>query len=576
MKKMSKFLSYYKPYKWVFLADMLCAIIASGINLAFPLIIRHITSGVLSKTTQNVTIYILQIAVLMLFLTFIEYLCNYFITSYGHIMGSKIENDMRNELFEHLQKLPLSYYDNQQTGTLMSNITNSLFDITELAHHGPEDLLISATKLIGAFFILLSINVKMTLLLFAFIPVMIVFAAYYNLRMRKAFRKSRDRIDDINAGIEDSLSGIRVVKSFANEDVELHKFKQNSWSYVLSKGNIYRILGRYHSGINAFGSILQIVVIISAAFLIAGGEVNTLDLITFILYLSMFLEPIKKLVNFAEMLQNGASGFDKFYEILNVNPDIFDKPDAIDVDSFRGDISFKDVSFQYSEGTEKVFSGINLEIEAGEYIALVGASGVGKSTMCNLIPRFYEVSSGTVSIDGIDIRDIKLHSLRKKIGIVQQDVYLFAGTVLENIRYGKPEATDEEIIEASKRAFAHEFIMTLPDGYDTNIGQNGVKLSGGQKQRLSIARTFLKNPPILIFDEATSQLDNESEKVVQQSFEKLSSNRTTIVIAHRLSTIKNAERIVVLTQNGIEEQGTHEELLSLGGTYSELYNMQFQ
>ena len=576
MKKMSKFLSYYKPYKWVFLADMLCAIIASGVNLLFPLIIRHITSDVLSETSQNVTIYILQIAVLMLFLTFVEYLCNYFITSYGHIMGSKIENDMRNELFEHLQKLPLSYYDNQQTGTLMSNITNSLFDITELAHHGPEDLLISATKLIGAFFILLSINVKMTLLLFAFIPVMIVFAAYYNLRMRKAFRKSRDRIDDINAGIEDSLSGIRVVKSFANEDVELHKFRKNSWSYVLSKGNIYRILGRYHSGINAFGSILQIVVIISAAFLIAGGEVNTVDLITFVLYLSMFLEPIKKLVNFAEMLQNGASGFDKFYEILNVNPDIFDKPDAIDVDSIRGDISFKNVSFRYSDDTEKVFSDINLEIEAGEYIALVGASGVGKSTMCNLIPRFYEASSGSVLIDGIDIRDIKLHSLRKNIGIVQQDVYLFAGTVLENIRYGKPGATDEEIIEASKRAFAHEFVMTLPDGYDTDIGQNAVKLSGGQKQRLSIARTFLKNPPILIFDEATSQLDNESEKAVQQSFEKLSSDRTTIVIAHRLSTIKNAKRIVVLTQNGIEEQGTHEELLSLGGTYSELYNMQFQ
>lgn len=576
MKKMSKFLSYYKPYKWVFLADMLCAIIASGVNLLFPLIIRHITSDVLSETSQNVTIYILQIAVLMLFLTFVEYLCNYFITSYGHIMGSKIENDMRNELFEHLQKLPLSYYDNQQTGTLMSNITNSLFDITELAHHGPEDLLISATKLIGAFFILLSINVKMTLLLFAFIPVMIVFAAYYNLRMRKAFRKSRDRIDDINAGIEDSLSGIRVVKSFANEDVELHKFRKNNWSYVLSKGNIYRILGRYHSGINAFGSILQIVVIISAAFLIAGGEVNTVDLITFVLYLSMFLEPIKKLVNFAEMLQNGASGFDKFYEILNVNPDIFDKPDAIDVDSIRGDISFKNVSFRYSDDTEKVFSDINLEIEAGEYIALVGASGVGKSTMCNLIPRFYEASSGSVLIDGIDIRDIKLHSLRKNIGIVQQDVYLFAGTVLENIRYGKPGATDEEIIEASKRAFAHEFVMTLPDGYDTDIGQNAVKLSGGQKQRLSIARTFLKNPPILIFDEATSQLDNESEKAVQQSFEKLSSDRTTIVIAHRLSTIKNAKRIVVLTQNGIEEQGTHEELLSLGGTYSELYNMQFQ
>ncbi|NMB30933.1 MAG: ABC transporter ATP-binding protein, partial [Clostridiales bacterium] len=472
MKKMSKFLSYYKPYKWVFLADMLCAIIASGVNLLFPLIIRHITSDVLSETSQNVTIYILQIAVLMLFLTFVEYLCNYFITSYGHIMGSKIENDMRNELFEHLQKLPLSYYDNQQTGTLMSNITNSLFDITELAHHGPEDLLISATKLIGAFFILLSINVKMTLLLFAFIPVMIVFAAYYNLRMRKAFRKSRDRIDDINAGIEDSLSGIRVVKSFANEDVELHKFRKNSWSYVLSKGNIYRILGRYHSGINAFGSILQIVVIISAAFLIAGGEVNTVDLITFVLYLSMFLEPIKKLVNFAEMLQNGASGFDKFYEILNVNPDIFDKPDAIDVDSIRGDISFKNVSFRYSDDTEKVFSDINLEIEAGEYIALVGASGVGKSTMCNLIPRFYEASSGSVLIDGIDIRDIKLHSLRKNIGIVQQDVYLFAGTVLENIRYGKPGATDEEIIEASKRAFAHEFVMTLPDGYDTDIGQN--------------------------------------------------------------------------------------------------------
>lgn len=574
--KLKALLSYYKPYKWLFIADMICAFIASGVGLLFPLIVRYLTENVFNTNTSIAAGLIIKILSLMLFLTLIEYLCNYFITSYGHVMGALMEHDMRNDIFSHLQKLSFTYYDNQKVGQIMSRITNDLLDITELCHHGPEDILISLTKLIGAFIILANIDIKLTLIVFAFIPFMLLFAYYYNNKMNKAFKKNREKIAAINAAIEDSLSGIRVVKSFANEDIELEKFKQNNIQFVRSKRNSYHYIAKYYSGINAFGSLIYVVLIIGASLFISNNQMNTGDLVTFLLYIGSFLEPVKKLVNFAEQFQNGITGFERFHEILSIHPDIEDKKDAIEIKNIKGNIRFENVSFHYHGTSDAVFSNINFNVKAGEYIALVGPSGVGKTTLCSLIPRFYEVSSGSIKIDNIDIRDIQLKSLRQNIGIVQQDVYLFAGTVMDNIRYGKHDATDEEIIAAAKNANAHDFIMALPNGYQTDIGQRGIKLSGGQKQRISIARVFLKNPPILIFDEATSALDNESEKVVQESLEKLARNRTTFVIAHRLSTIKNAQRIVVLMEEGITEEGTHEELLALNGLYAQLYNMQFQ
>lgn len=574
--KMKALISYYKPYKWLFIADMISAFIAAGISLAFPLIVRYLTNDVLIFHSPLAVEWIIKISLLMLFLTLIEYLCNYFITSYGHIMGARMEHDMRNDIFGHLQKLSFTYYDNQKVGHIMSRITNDLFDITELCHHGPEDILISLTKLIGSFIILMNINIKLTLIVFSFIPIMFLFAYYYNKKMHKAFKRNREKVSVINAGIEDSLSGIRVVKSFANEEIELRKFQENNIQFVHSKSNSYHYMAKYHSGINAFGSLIYVALIIGASLLVTKNQINTIDIITFLLYIGSFLEPVKKLVNFAEQFQNGITGFERFHEILSIHPDIKDEKGAMEIKDVKGNISFEQVSFQYHGTSDAVFSNINLSINAGDYIALVGPSGVGKTTLCSLIPRFYEVSSGTIKIDNKDIKAIKLKSLRQNIGIVQQDVYLFTGSVMDNIRYGRPNASEEEIMTAAKNANAHEFIMGLPEGYNTDIGQRGVKLSGGQKQRLSIARVFLKNPPILIFDEATSALDNESEKVVQKSLEKLAKNRTTFVIAHRLSTIKNAQKILVLTENGIVEEGTHEKLLSQNGLYSQLYNMQFK
>lgn len=575
-RKLIKFLSYYRPYLGLFVADLGCAFVAAGINLVFPLIIRYITKDVFGTGLTVAMATIGKLALLMLVLTVVEYCCNYFITSYGHVMGAKMEYDLRNELFDHLQKLSFNYYDNQKTGQIMSRITNDLFEITELYHHGPEDLLISLTKLIGSFIILFRINTQLTLMVFAFIPLMVCFAYYYNRKMRQAFRKNREKIAAINAGIEDSISGVRVVKSFANEDLEIEKFRENNLRYVDSKKNSYRYMGRYHSGINAFSSLIYLVLVVAAALFIGGGRINSLDLLTFLLYINVFLEPIRKLINFGEQFQNGLSGFDRFYEVISIAPDIVDSKKAVELTKVNGDIEFSDVSFRYNPNTAEVLSHINLKVKAGEYIALVGTSGVGKTTLCSLIPRFYEISAGSITLDGKDIRDIKLKSLRKKIGIVQQDVYLFAGSVFENIRYGKPEATEEEIVAAAKSANAHDFIMELPQGYATDIGQRGIKLSGGQKQRLSIARVFLKNPPILIFDEATSSLDNESEKVIQDSLESLARGRTTFVIAHRLSTIRNAQRILVLTDEGIAEEGDHQSLLALNGVYAQLYRMQFK
>ena len=573
---MKKFLSYYKPYKKIFAADMFFACLGAAVTLIIPLIIRYITNDVIYRPASESLKIILSLTGIMAVLIILEFYCNYFIAYYGHIMGAKMEYNMRNEIFAHYQKLSFSFFDNQKVGQLMSRVTNDLFEISELFHHGPEDIVISIIKLIGSFSILLSINWRLALVAFAIVPVMLVYAFYFNIKMKRAFVKNRARIADINAQIEDNLSGIRVVKSFANEEMEMDKFKVGNDRFVESKRESYRYMGLYHSGLGAFTTFISVIVIAVGAVFITTNLISITDLITFLLYINNFTEPIKKLINFTEQFQNGASGYTRFLEILSINPDITDRPDARELVKAKGDITFENVYFHYEEHSETVLSNLNLHVNSGQYIALVGTSGVGKSTLCSLIPRFYDVSCGRILIDGEDIRDYTLKSLRNNIGIVQQDVYLFTGSVMDNIRYGNPHATDAEIVAAAQNANAHDFIMNLPEGYDTNIGQRGVKLSGGQKQRLSIARVFLKNPPILIFDEATSALDNESEKVVQESLEKLAKNRTTFVIAHRLSTIRNAEKILVLSENGIAESGSHDELLTKGGIYAELYNMQFK
>ena len=574
--KWKKFLSYYKPYKKMFAADMFFACMGAGVTLVIPLIIRYITSDVIFREQSESLHIILVLTIVMAALILLECYCNYFIAYYGHIMGAKMEHNMRNEIFAHYQKLSFSFYDNQKVGQLMSRVTNDLFDISELFHHGPEDLVISIIKLIGSFSILLSVNWRLALTAFAIVPVMLAYAFYFNVKMKRAFVKNRARIADINAQIEDNLSGIRVVKSFANEDMEMDKFKAGNDRFVESKKESYKYMGLYHSGLGAFTTLISVIVIATGAIFITKDLITITDLITFLLYINNFTEPIKKLISFTEQFQNGASGYTRFLEILEINPDIEDAPNALELKNAKGDIAFEHVSFHYEENSETVLSDLNLQVKAGEYIALVGTSGVGKSTLCSLIPRFYDVSGGRILIDDRDIRDFTVKSLRNNIGIVQQDVYLFTGSVMDNIRYGRPDATEAEIVAAAQNANAHEFIMNLPEGYDTNIGQRGIKLSGGQKQRLSIARVFLKNPPILIFDEATSALDNESERVVQESLEKLAKGRTTFVIAHRLSTIRNAQKILVLTENGITESGTHQELLEKNGIYAELYNMQFQ
>lgn len=573
-KRTKKFLSYYKPYIGVFAADMFFAFLLAGITLVYPLIVRYITNNLLvNYNTREAVKRIIVLGIITLGLIMLEFVCNFYVTYKGHMMGAKMEYDMRNELFSHYQKLSFGFYDNQKTGQLMSRITNDLFDITELCHHGPEDLVISIIKFLGAFIILMCINVPLTLIIFAFIPFMVIFAYRMKNKMNRAFRKNREKIADINSQIEDNLAGIRVVKSFANENVEMKKFKKGNDGFVESKRNSYLNMAAFHSGLGVFIGLINASVVIGGGFFVIKSIINLSDLLTFLLYINNLIEPIKKLINFTEQFQNGITGFDRFMEILSIHPDIKDKKDAVSLKNVEGNVDFDNVSFKYDDTTDEVFKDINLHVKAGNYMALVGPSGVGKTTMCSLIPRFYEVNSGSIRIDGIDIRNIKLKSLRKNIGIVQQDVYLFAGTVMENIRYGNLDATDEEIIEAAKNANAHEFIMDLPDGYNTDIGQRGIKLSGGQKQRLSIARVFIKNPPILIFDEATSALDNESEKIVQESLERLAKNRTTFVIAHRLSTIRNAKNILVLTEEGIKEKGTHEQLLELGGVYSKLYSL---
>ena len=568
LKKMA---GYYKPYMGTFVLDMFFAFLASLISLVIPLVVRYITTNVTDMDTSFAVKQITIICGILVILVLIQFAANYFITNIGHVMGAKMEYDMRAEIFDHYQKLSFSFYDDQKVGQLMSRITSDLFEITELLHHGPENLAISSIKIIGAFIILSSISGYLTLAAFILLPFMFTYAYFMNRRMRKAFRENRVQIAEVNSRIEDNLSGIRVVKSFANEDIEKKKFKIGNDGFLRAKKESYFYMGFYHSGMTAFTMLINVVVIFIGGIFMAKGTVSAADFVTFLLYINVFTDPIRTLVDFAEQFQNGYSGFERFAEILAIEPDIKDSETAVPLENVRGDIKFDDVSFKYKDTAHRVLRHINLDVKAGSYVALVGSSGGGKTTLCSLIPRFYDVTKGSISIDGKDIREVTLSSLRQNIGIVQQDVYLFAGTVYENISYGKPDASREEIMEAAKLANAHDFIMELPNGYDTDIGQRGIKLSGGQKQRLSIARVFLKNPPILIFDEATSALDNESENIVKESLERLAHNRTTFVIAHRLSTIRNAERILVLTEKGLEESGTHDELMAKQGIYSQLY-----
>lgn len=573
-KKWKKFVGYYKPYLGSFAADMLFAVLGAAVTLVIPMVVRYITGTVIYEEPGQALRDILLLALVMLALVALEFVCNYFIATVGHNMGAKMETDMRTEIFDHYQKLSFSFYDNQKVGQLMSRVTNDLFDISELFHHGPEDVVISLIKFVGTMVILLNIHSGLALCAAATLPFMLIFAYVYNGRLKKAFKRNRDRIADINAQLEDSLAGVRVVKSFSNEDAEMDKFQQGNHAFLESKKAAYKIMGIYNSGMGVFTTLVSVVVVVSGAVFLTKKTLDVADLVTFMLYINNFTDPIKRLVSFTEQFQNGASGYERFLEIMEVEPDIADDKDAVDAGILKGEIAFRDVMFHYADTDAQVLSHLSLDIKAGEYVALVGSSGAGKTTMCSLIPRFYDVTSGEIDIDGMDIRKMTLKSLRRNIGIVQQDVYLFAGTVKDNIRYGKPDATDEEIVEAARNANAHDFIMQLPDGYNTDIGQRGVKLSGGQKQRLSLARVFLKNPPILIFDEATSALDNESEKIVQESLEHLAKNRTTLVIAHRLSTIRNAKRILVLTEEGIAEEGTHEELMKKNGVYANFYHIQ--
>lgn len=573
--RLKKFFSYYRPYLGLFYADMACAIVVSITVLAIPLCIRYITKNLESHSPQALNQIYLMGGV-MLALVAIHAICHAFVDYKGHLMGALMERDMRNELFEHYQKLSFKFYDEHRTGQLMTRISNDTFDLAELFHHGPEDIVIASLNFIGAFIILLNINVKLALIALLFLPIMGLYGFYFSRKMHHALKRSRDRIGDINSQVEDSLAGIRVVKSFTNEVEERKKFHYQNDRFLESRRDGYKNEAYFYDGLQTLTQLMTVVVVISGAISIVKGSLDLADLLTFLLYIVILIEPIQRLGNFIRLYQEGITGFNRFMEVLEIEPDIKDIAEAAELSNVQGNIEFRNVSFKYKEGYEHVLKNISLNIQKGEYIALVGPSGAGKTTLCSLIPRFYEVNAGEILIDGKNIKNVKLASLRKHIGLVHQDVYLFAGTVLDNIRYGNLEASEEEIIMAAKKANAHDFIMSLPNGYATDIGQRGVKLSGGQKQRLSVARVFLKDPSIIIFDEATSSLDNESEKAVQDALEKLIKNRTTLVIAHRLSTIRNAKKILVLTDKGIEELGTHEELITLNGVYANLYTMQLR
>ena len=575
MSVLKKFMRYYKPYRGIFFLDMFCALVLSLIDLAFPQILNILTDEVFTDTTGNITRVVVYVGAGLLVMYAVRYVCEYYITSWGHAMGARMESDMRQDLFDHYQRLSFSYYDRNNTGEMMSKLISDLFDIAELAHHGPENIFISVLKIIGSFALLMMINVRMTLILLCVTIIMVVFSFRKNIKMRRTFLDNRRKIAKVNSRLQDTLSGIRVVQSFANESLEQEKFSKSNIEFLDSKIESYKVMGSFHAGNGFFQGLLYTVVLVSGGYFIAKGSLKADDLAIYALYIGIFLNPLNVLINFTEQFQKGYSGFVRFLEVIETEPEIVDKKNAVELTDVKGDITFENVSFQYKDDAE-VLNSISIDIKAGKTVALVGPSGGGKTTLCSLIPRFYDVTAGAVKVDGIDVRDVTLKSLRKAIGIVQQDVYIFDGSIRDNIAYGKPGATDEEIIEAAKNADIHDFIMSLEDGYNSHVGERGTRLSGGQKQRIAIARVFLKDPKILILDEATSALDNESERHIQASLDRLSKNRTTIVIAHRLSTIRNADEILVISNNSVQEQGTHEELLKRNGLYAKYYNMQFE
>ncbi len=568
-----KFTRYYKPYIWLIIIDLFCAALSTVCELAFPMIVRKITNTALSSSAEVLMSTVIRLCALYLFLRLCDTVANYFMANLGHVTGAKIETDMRRDLFNHLQELPFSYYDNAKVGQIMSRVTNDLFDVTEFAHHCPEEFFIAGIKIVGSFIILARINIILTVLIFLLLPLMLISILLFRKKMKNAFKVQRAQIAELNADLEDSLLGIRVVKSFANEDIERNKFEKGNLKFLQSKKWAYRYMSLFQAGTRFFDGVMYIGVILIGALFMSKGHINSADLIAYLLYIQTLITSIRKIVEFTEQFQKGMTGIERFREIMDEPITICDNDNAEDTEKLNGNIEFRNVRFRYNDNGTDILNHINLNIKQGENIAIVGPSGGGKSTLCNLIPRFYDIAEGEIYIDGKSISDITLKSLRSNIGTVQQDVYLFCGSVYDNIVYGKPGATREEVENAAKAAGAHDFIMGLKDGYDTYVGERGVKLSGGQKQRISIARVFLKNPPILILDEATSALDNESELIVQKSLEKLSQGRTTFTVAHRLTTIKNASRILFLTPEGITEEGTHDELIEKGGDYAKLYSL---
>ena len=573
MHTLKKFIQYYAPYKGVFFLDLICAAIISLVDLAFPQILRILTKTLFTQSSATILQALLPIGVGLLLLYLIQAGCKYYVSYQGHMMGARMERDMRQQLFDHYERLSFSYYDQNNSGQMMSKLVSDLFDISEFAHHGPENLFISLIKIVGSFVFLFFINWKLAIPLLVLVIFMLLFSYGQNRKMQATFMDNRRKIGDLNSSLQDTLAGIRVVQSFANEDIEREKFMNSNERFLISKDANYRCMGSFMSGNAFFQGMMYLMTLVFGGWLIAHGQMEATDLAMYALYIGIFISPIQILVELTEMMQKGLSGFRRFLDVVETEPEIVDAEDAVPLENIKGHVCYNHVSFHYSDDDTPVLSNVSFDIPAGKSIALVGPSGSGKTTICSLLPRFYDVTGGKITIDGQDVRDLTLHSLRNQIGLVQQDVYLFCGSIRENIAYGKPEASMDEIIEAAKKANIHDFIMDLPDGYETFVGERGTRLSGGQKQRISIARVFLKNPSILILDEATSALDNESERFIQQSLEELAKNRTTITIAHRLSTIRNADEILVVSDNGITERGTHEELLRQDGIYAHYYQM---
>ena len=573
MQTLKKFIKYYKPYKTVIFIDLLCATIISAIDLAFPQLLRTLTKTLFAGAPGKIISALIPITIGLLVAYIIQTACRYYVTYAGHMMGARMERDMRKELFDQYEKLSFSYYDQNNSGQMMSKLVSDLFDISELAHHGPENLFISLIKIIGSFIFLFMINRMLAVPMLILVVLMLVFSYGQNKKMQETFMDNRRKIGDINSSLQDNLAGIRVVQSFANERIEQEKFNRSNENFLISKDANYRCMGSFMSGNAFFQGMMYLVTLVFGGFLIAHGRMEASDLAMYALYIGIFISPIQILVELTEMMQKGLSGFRRFLEVVETEPDIVDAADAKPLKNVKGNVCYEDVSFHYSDDDTPVLSHVSFEIPAGKSIALVGPSGSGKTTICSLLPRFYDVTDGRVTIDGNDVRKLTLESLRSQIGLVSQDVYLFGGSIKDNIAYGKPDATMDEIVDAAKKANIHDFIMELPDKYDTFVGERGTRLSGGQKQRISIARVFLKNPPVLILDEATSALDNESERFIQKSLEELAKDRTTITIAHRLSTIRNADEILVVADCGIAERGTHEELLAQDGIYASYYDM---